>query len=59
MLYERAGRLIASRRRIAGRRIPPWCAALVADEELPEGLDFKGVMHLVAAIGVRAQEVGG
>ncbi|MFE7439347.1 hypothetical protein ACFU7X_02605 [Streptomyces chartreusis] len=33
-------------------------AALEADEELPEGPEAKGVVHLVAAIGLGAQEVG-
>ncbi|MEV4872254.1 hypothetical protein [Streptomyces syringium] len=33
-------------------------AALEADEDVPEGADFKGVVHLVAAIGLGAQDVG-
>ncbi|MEU5756234.1 hypothetical protein [Streptomyces sp. NPDC047829] len=33
-------------------------AALEADEDVPDGPDFKGMVHLVAAIGLGAQEVG-
>jgi hypothetical protein len=33
-------------------------AALEADEDLPDGPDSKGVIHLVAAIGLGAEEVG-
>ncbi|MFB6850743.1 hypothetical protein ACFCXS_38730 [Streptomyces sp. NPDC056373] len=32
--------------------------ALEADEDVPDGPDFKGMVHLVAAIGLGAQEVG-
>lgn len=57
-LYAVVGRLLAARpyRRAAHPALVR--AALLADEDLPEGPDFKGVVHLVAAIGLGAQEVG-
>ncbi|MFG3187087.1 hypothetical protein [Streptomyces nigra] len=58
-LDEVAGRLIAARP-YRGSADPALVrAALEADEDVPDGPDFKGVVHLVAAIGLGAQEVGG
>ncbi|MFB6755705.1 hypothetical protein ACFCX6_32865 [Streptomyces sp. NPDC056353] len=58
-LYEVAGRLIAVRP-YRGSADPALVrAALEADEDVPDGPDFKEVVHLVAAIGLGAQEVGG
>ncbi|MFI0813554.1 hypothetical protein [Streptomyces echinatus] len=57
-LYEAAGRLIAARP-YRGLAHPTLVrAALEADEELPDGPDFKEIVHLVAAIGLGAEEVG-
>ncbi|MGW4937331.1 hypothetical protein ACWEQH_30740 [Streptomyces sp. NPDC004166] len=57
-LYEAAGRLIAVRpyRRAAHPALVR--AALEAGEELPDGPDSKCMVHLVAAIGLGAEEVG-
>lgn len=60
-LYEAAGRLIATRP-YRGSADPALVrAALETDEDVdvPDGPDFKEVVHLVAAIGLGAQEVGG
>ncbi|WP_440581430.1 hypothetical protein [Streptomyces sp. PT19] len=58
-LYEVAGRLLATRP-YRGSADPVLVrAALEADEDVPDGPDFKEVVHLVAAIGLGAQEVGG
>ncbi len=55
-LYERADRLIKLYRGLAHPTLVR--AALETDEELPDGPDFKGMAHLVAAIGLGAEEVG-
>lgn len=58
-LYEVADRLLATRP-YRGSADPALVrAALEADEDVPDGPDFKEVVHLVAAIGLGAQEVGG
>ncbi|WP_051779846.1 hypothetical protein, partial [Streptomyces sp. NRRL S-241] len=58
-LYEVAGRLLATRP-YRGSADPALVrAALEADEDVPDGPDFRGMVHLVAAIGLGAQEVGG
>ncbi|MGC5040075.1 hypothetical protein ACPXCS_32030 [Streptomyces sp. DT190] len=60
-LYEVAGRLLATRP-YRGSADPALVrAALEADEDVdvPDGPDFAEVVHLVAAIGLGAQEVGG
>jgi hypothetical protein len=57
-LYEASGRLIAARPYRGSANPALVRAALEADEDVPEGPDFKGVVHLVAAIGLGAQEVG-
>lgn len=60
-LYEVAGRLLATRP-YRGSADPALVrAALESDEDVdvPDGPDFKEVVHLVAAIGLGAQEVGG
>lgn len=57
-LYEVAGRLIAARPYRGAANPALVRAALEADEDVPDGPDFKGVVHLVAAIGLGAQEVG-
>ncbi|MFF7105208.1 hypothetical protein ACFY9X_34015 [Streptomyces nigra] len=60
-LYEVAGRLLATRP-YRGSADPALVrAALEADEnvDVPDGPDFKEVVHLVAAIGLGAQEAGG
>ncbi|MEJ8673013.1 hypothetical protein WKI71_45375 [Streptomyces sp. MS1.AVA.1] len=54
-LYEVTGRHIAARPYRGAANPALVRAALEADEEVP---DFKGVVHLVAAIGLGAQEVG-
>ncbi|MEV5149815.1 hypothetical protein AB0L14_37005 [Streptomyces sp. NPDC052727] len=56
-LYNLADRLIKPYRGLAHPSVVR--AALEADEDLPEGPDFKGMVHLVAAIGWGAEEVGG
>ncbi|MGX6738954.1 hypothetical protein [Streptomyces peucetius] len=57
-LYDVAGRLLAARP-YRGSADPALVrAALESDEDVPEGPDFKGLVHLVAAIGLGAQEVG-
>ncbi|MFD8901302.1 hypothetical protein [Streptomyces ardesiacus] len=57
-LYEAAGRLLAARPYRGAAHPALVRAALEADEDVPEGADFKGIVHLVAAIGLGAQEVG-
>lgn len=57
-LYESAGRLLAARP-YRGMAHPGLVrAALEADEDLPDGPDYNGMIHLVAAIGLGAEEVG-
>ncbi|TMU96471.1 hypothetical protein [Streptomyces sp. DASNCL29] len=58
-LYEVAGRLIAARPYRGSANPALVRAALEADEDVPNGPDFKGVVHLIVAIGLGAQEVGG
>lgn len=58
-LYATAGRLVAPRRGAANPALVR--AALEAGEDVPveaEGPDSRSMMHLVAAIGLGAQEVG-
>ncbi|MFF3768570.1 hypothetical protein ACFYYR_31460 [Streptomyces sp. NPDC001922] len=58
-LYEVADRLLATRP-YRGSADPALVrAALEADADVPDGPDFRGMVHLVAAIGLGAQEVGG
>jgi hypothetical protein len=57
-LYEVAGRLLAAHRYRGAANPALVRAALEADEDVPDGPDFKGMVHLVAAIGLGAQEVG-
>jgi hypothetical protein len=57
-LYAIAGRLLASRPYRGAANPALVRAALLAGDELPPGPEFKGMVHLVAAIGVGAQEVG-
>ncbi|MEU3657990.1 hypothetical protein AB0E67_35690 [Streptomyces sp. NPDC032161] len=57
-LYAAAGRLIGSQAYRGAAHPALVRAALVADEDLPEGPEFQAVVHLVAAIGLGAQEVG-
>lgn len=58
-LYEVAGRMIAARPYRGAAHPGLVRAALMADEDLPQGPAFTGMVHLVAALGVGAQEVGG
>ncbi|MEV6133839.1 hypothetical protein AB0M05_44770 [Streptomyces violaceusniger] len=58
-LYEVAGRLIAARPYRGSANPALVRAALEADWDVPNGPDFKGVVHLIVAIGLGAQEVGG
>lgn len=58
-LYEAAGRLIRPYRRRANPTLVR--AALEADEDVPpeaQGADFRSMVHVAAAIGLGAQEVG-
>lgn len=57
-LYATAARLLAARPYRGSAHPALVRAALLADEELPEGADFKDVVHLIAAIGLGPQEVG-
>ncbi|WP_143671069.1 hypothetical protein [Streptomyces sp. Ru87] len=57
-LYEDAGRLLAAHRYRGAANPALVRSALEADEDVPDGPDFKGMVHLVAAIGLGAQEVG-
>ncbi|MFC8093413.1 hypothetical protein [Streptomyces sp. NPDC057301] len=57
-LYEVAGRLLAARPYRGAAHPALVRAALEADQDVPDGPDFKGIVHLVAAIGLGAQEVG-
>ncbi|MFG2683969.1 hypothetical protein [Streptomyces sp. NPDC048392] len=60
-LYEVAGRLLAAHPYRGSADPATVRAALEADKDVdvPDGPDFKEVVHLVAAIGLGAQEVGG
>ncbi|MGW0778828.1 hypothetical protein ACWD01_35615 [Streptomyces sp. NPDC002835] len=57
-LYAAAGRLLAARPYRGSAHPEAVRTALLADEALPQGTDFAGVVHLVAAIGLGAEEVG-
>ncbi|MDX2540054.1 hypothetical protein [Streptomyces scabiei] len=57
-LYVVVGRLLAARPYRGAVHPSLVRAALLADEDLPEGPDFKGLVHLVAAIGLGPHEVG-
>ncbi|MDX2557270.1 hypothetical protein [Streptomyces stelliscabiei] len=57
-LYAAAGRMLPARPHRGAAHPAVVRAALLAGEEVPQGPEFKGVVHLVAAIGVGAQEVG-
>lgn len=57
-LYALAGRMIGSRGYRGAAHPALVRAALLADEDVPEGPEFQGMVHLVAAIGLGAQEVG-
>ncbi|MFD0228067.1 hypothetical protein ACWGPD_10110 [Streptomyces hirsutus] len=57
-LYAVAGRLLGSRPYRGMAHPGAVRAALLADEELPEGADFSGMVHLIAAIGFGVKEVG-
>ncbi|MEU5709868.1 hypothetical protein [Streptomyces flaveolus] len=60
-LYEVAGQFLATRPYRGSANPVLVRAALEADQDVnvPDGPDFKEVVHLVAAIGLGAQEVGG
>ncbi|MFI5924036.1 hypothetical protein ACIA8M_36640 [Streptomyces anulatus] len=57
-LYALAERMIGSRGYREAAHPALLRSALLADEDVPEGPEFKGMVHLVAAIGLGAQEVG-
>lgn len=57
-LYAAAGRLLAARPYRGSAHPEAVRAALLSDEALPQGTDFAGVVHLVAAFGLGAEEVG-
>lgn len=57
-LYAAAGRLIAAHPYRGAAHPALVRAALLADDDLPGGREFQGMVHLVAAIGLGAQEVG-
>uniref|UniRef100_A0AAU3GJR2 Uncharacterized protein n=1 Tax=Streptomyces sp. NBC_01401 TaxID=2903854 RepID=A0AAU3GJR2_9ACTN len=57
-LYAVTGQMIGSRAYCGAAHPALVRAALLADEDLPEGPELGGMVHLVAAIGLGAQEVG-
>lgn len=57
-LYAVTGQMIGSRAYRGAAHPALVRAALLADEDPPEGPELGGMVHLVAAIGLGAQEVG-